>query len=218
MFITEWWEALTGLQRLFMFAAIPATLVLIIQTLMLLFGFGNDGADADTPDMPDMSDMSDVPDVIGDFTPVEDFSNTDSPDELSGDFRIFTIRGFVAFFTVFGWTGAALLSASVPAWFASVGAFLAGAVTMILLAWAMRAMLRLQSSGNLNPKNAVGKAGVVYITIPKNRGGSGKVNLVVQERFAELEAVTDSETDIPTGREVVVVGVTTMGTLIVKEK
>ena len=88
---------------------------------------------------------------------------------------------------------------------------------MVLIAWLMRSMLKLQSSGNLEPKNAVGKAGVVYITIPGERSGSGKVNLLVQERFAEMDAVTDGE-PIPTGREVIVVGVTTLGTLIVKAK
>lgn len=213
--LTEWWDGLSAIQHVFMFTAIPATLVLIIQTLLLIFGFGDNGADAaDTPDIPDM-DGVDMPD--GDFTPVEDFSNTDSPDDLSGDFRIFTVRGFVAFFAVFGWSGAALLEIRLPGWFASIVAILAGLAAMVLIAWLMRSMLKLQSSGNLEPKNAVGKAGVVYITIPGGRSGSGKVNLLVQERFTEMDAVTDGES-IPTGREVVVVGVTTLGTLIVKEK
>lgn len=213
MFILEWWNAMTAAEHAFMFAAVPATLVLAVQTLIMLFGFGGD-SDADLPD-GDLSG-SDVPD--GGFEAHEDFSNCDSPEDLSGDFRIFTVRGFVAFFAVFGWTGAALIKAGLPVWFATVAAFLAGAVAMVLIAWIMRTVLRLQSSGNIEPRNAVGKAGVVYITIPAARRGSGKVNLVVQERYSEMEAVTDSEADIPTGREVTVVGVTTLGTLIVKEK
>ena len=205
------------IQQLFMFAAIPATLVLLLQTALMLIGFGGDG-DSDVPDGPPDDLSADVPDTDVSFDPRDDFSNCDDPDELSGDFRIFTIRGFVAFFAVFGWTGSALIAANMPPWFAALGAFLAGAVAMVLIAWIMRMVLRLQESGNLDPKNSVGRAGVVYITIPAARKGSGKVNLVVQERYSELDAVTDSETDIPTGREVTVVGVTTLGTLIVREK
>lgn len=217
MSILEYWNSMTAAQQCFMFAAVPATLVLVLQTLVMLMGLDGGDGDADLPDeLPDGS--FDSGGFDGGFEAKEDFSNCDDPNDLSGDFRIFTVRGFVAFFAVFGWTGAALLEGGLPLWFAAVLAFLAGAVAMVLIAWIMKSVLKLQSSGNLDPKNAVGKAGVVYITIPKRRTGIGKVNLVVQERYSELEAVTDSENDISTGREVVVVGVTTLGTLIVREK
>lgn len=214
MFIMDWWEAMPPIQQAFMFAAIPATLVLIIQTALLLLGMGDHDSDSDLPDGVD----TDIDTDADGFEPRDDFSNCDSPDDLSADFRIFTVRGFVAFFAVFGWAGSALIEGGAPGWFAAVGAFLAGSVAMIVVALLMRSLLKLQSSGNINPKNAVGKAGVVYITIPAGRSGSGKVNLVLQDRYSEMEAVTDSETDIPTGREVIIVGATTLGTLIVKEK
>ena len=207
MFIMDWWNALTGAQQGFMFAAIPATLVLVIQTVLIFVGMGSggEGVDLDGDGIPDGIDLD------GDGVP-------DGPADLDGDLRVFTVRGFVAFFAVFGWTGAAILGGGLPLWFASVGALAAGAAAMVLIALLMKAMLKLQQSGNINPKNAVGKAGVVYITIPAAREGSGKVNLVLQERYSEMEAITDSETPIPTGREVTVVSVTTLGTLVVKEK
>lgn len=211
MFITEWWNAMSTAQHAFMFVAVPATLVLLIQTVMLLIGLGHgDGLDLDGDGVPDGLDMPDGGDFDGDGVP-------DVHDGLEGDLRVFTVRGLVAFFAVFGWTGSAMLAADMPLWFAAVGAFFAGATAMILIALLMRAMLRLQQSGNLDPKNAIGKSGSVYVTIPAGRKGSGKVNLVLQERFSELDAVTDGE-EIPTGREVTVVGVTTLGTLVVREK
>ncbi len=211
MFIKEWWEGMSAVQHLFMFAAIPATLILAIQTLMLLFGLGDGGGDADFD-----ADAADVQD--GGFDAHEDFSNCDSAHDLDGDLRVFTVRGFVAFFAVFGWTGSAMLSGSMPVWFAAIAAFFAGAAAMVVIALIMKSMLKLQQSGNINNRNAVGKSGVVYITVPPQRSGSGKINLVVQERYSEMEAVTDSREPIVTGREVTVVGVTTLGTLIVKEK
>ena len=205
MFIMDWWNALSGVQQGFMFAAIPATLVLVIQTVLIFVGQGSGGADLDGDGIPDGIDLD------GDGVP-------DGPADLDGDLRVFTVRGIVAFFAVFGWTGAAILGGKLPLWFAAVGAFAAGAAAMVLIALLMKAMLKLQQSGNINPKNAVGKSGVVYITIPAAREGSGKVNLVLQERYCELDAITDSPTPIPTGREITVVNVTTLGTLVVKEK
>lgn len=213
MFIVNWWEAMSPAMHGFMFSAIPATVVLALQTVLLLMGMGGDEGDLDTD-----GDVDIDTDLDGDFVPGDDFSNVDSADSLEGDLRLFTVRGFVAFFAVFGWTGAAILEGGMPLWFALIGAFAAGAVAMVLIAWIMKSVLKLQSSGNINPKNSVGKSGSVYITIPKNRSGSGKVNIMLQERYSEMEAVTDSETDIPVGKEVIVTGVTTLGTLIVREK
>ena len=49
--MSAWWAALTGLERFFAYVAFPATLLLILQTLMLLFGLGHDGdSDVDGPD------------------------------------------------------------------------------------------------------------------------------------------------------------------------
>ena len=42
--MVEWWNALTGLERCFAYVAIPATLVLAIQTVLLLIGLGNGDA------------------------------------------------------------------------------------------------------------------------------------------------------------------------------
>lgn len=212
MFILDWWNSMTFAQHGFMFAAIPATLALVIQTILLLAGMGNDGSDLDA----DVDFDGDIPD--DGFEAHEDFSNCDDSSGLNGDLRVFTVRGFVAFFAVFGWTGAAMLKARLPLWFSVIGAVAAGAVAMVLIAWLMKSMLKLQQSGNINPKNAVGKSGVVYITVPAAREGSGKVNLVLQERYSEMDAVTDSAAPIPTGKEVTIVGVTTLGTLVVREK
>ncbi len=212
MFILDWWNAMTAAQHGFLYVAVPATLVLVIQTLLLMFGIGDGEGDVPDGDVPDM-DVGD-----GGFDAAEDFSNCDMSGDLDGDLRIFTVRGLVAFFSVFGWSGTAMLGGGLPLWFAVVGAVVAGAAAMLAVAFIVKFTLKLQQSGNINPRNAVGKSGTVYITVPPARSGSGKVNLVLQERYSEMEAVTDGEQPIPSGREVTVVGTTTMGTLIVKEK
>ena len=56
----------------------------------------------------------------------------------------------------------------------------------------------------MNPKEAVGKEGEVYLTIPAKKQGAGKVNVLVGETLTEFDAVTDEREDIPTGQKVVV--------------
>ena len=41
-----WWESLSALQRVFACFALPATFILIIQTILVLFGIGDHGMDA----------------------------------------------------------------------------------------------------------------------------------------------------------------------------
>ena len=48
--MTEWWEALSSLGKVFACIAIPATLVLLIQTILSIIGLSGSDGDADVPD------------------------------------------------------------------------------------------------------------------------------------------------------------------------
>lgn len=195
-----WFESLTAIERFFAYAAIPATLILIIQTILLIFGlFGDSDADfdADADDPTDGDSMADAAD--------------------SG-LRLFTVRGFVAFFTVFGWGGLALLRAGIPTYISVPLAALMGFLSMLVMAIILRLCLNLQSDGTMRPQNAVGQSGSVYLTIPPARQGRGKVEVLVQDQLCELEAVTDESQPIPTGCEVVVTAVSGRSTLVVCRK
>ena len=83
---------------------------------------------------------------------------------------------------------------------------------MSLVAVVILFSLRMQQSGNLELNNAIGKIAEVYV--PMEKEGKGKVTLVVQERFMELDAVCMEE-DLKTGQQVRVVGVTPANVLVV---
>jgi hypothetical protein len=89
---------------------------------------------------------------------------------------------------------------------------------MVAMALIFRAMLKLQQEGTLDIRNALGKSGAVYLKIPAQRGNTGKVSLVVQDRMMELDAVTDDADPIPTGAEVTVIGISNKSALIVRKK
>jgi membrane protein implicated in regulation of membrane protease activity len=73
--------------------------------------------------------------------------------------------------------------------------------------WLMRGISQLTSSGNQRIRNAVGCKATVYIPIPAAHAGAGKVQLSMQNRIVEYQAVTEDAEQLKTGEEVVVVGV-----------
>lgn len=138
------------------------------------------------------------------------------PDSNTDGFKFFTIRGIVAFFSIFGWTGSAMVGSANPI-MTFVVAFLAGLAAMTLVGLAFYAILQLQSKGNLDYRYSIGTQGEVYIPIPKQRSGMGKVNVVFQERLVEADAVTDEEEKMETGTRIRVVGLLGNNVLLISK-
>ena len=193
----ELWDGLTALQRVFACMAIPATLVLAVQTVLLMFGIGDgEGADADID--PDGLDVAEA---------------------ASGDngLTLFTVRGIVAMFCVGGWAGIAFSAIGLPAPISIALAFVFGIGALVGIAFLMKAVLKLQSSGNIQIGSAVGKVGEVYIPIPAKGEGKGKINITVQDRFIEVDAISCGDTGFKTGDTVRVVSCSEAGLVVVEK-
>ena len=203
MLIVNWWNELSIAAQIFYCLAIPSTMILLVQTALMLIGFGNE---ADGVGDGDIDDIEDV-----DVSDVEDISGLDG-------LRIFTVRGIIAFFVVFGWVGVAMEASSISLFVTIPVAFICGLAMALFLALLFRAALLLRTNGNADNKNAIGISGKVHLTIPPSRTGEGKVHLMLQGAYVERNAVTDDEEAITTGCEVVVVGVSGQTDLIVKKK
>ena len=210
-----WWNALSTASHVFYCIAVPAPLVLLIQTVMMLIGIGDDGDGfGDALDDGSTIDIGSTADgVFGEDMVTEDYDGFG----LEG-LRIFTLRGIVAFFVVFGWVGIALDSAKLSPYVTLPIAFASGFVMMLLIALLFRAIMKLESSGNIDIRNALGVSGTVYLKIPAKREGQGKINVMIQGSYCERDAVTDSEEALPTGSEVVVTGLSGQNTLVVRKK
>lgn len=219
----EWFESLTDLGRILAYIAIPATLIMFIQLVMMIVGMGSSGGgDTDTSDIDvDGIDLDGdgIPDDIGDG-----IYTSDTPHDFESDtqndsgFRLFSFRTIIAFLAMFGWTGLLLQSKGVDTVLTLIFAFAAGFAVMMIIAFTFMWLLRLTSDGSMSIKNALGVSGSVYLRIPPERHGTGKVNVLVQETLHELSAVTDEKTTIEFGEEIVVVGISGQNTLIVKRK
>jgi hypothetical protein len=119
---------------------------------------------------------------------------------------LLTFRTVVAALTFFGIGGLAALEARLDPVLSVGVALAAGVGALLLVATLMRSLGKLRSDGSARIQRAVGLTGTVYLGIPGNRTGTGKVTLNLQNRTVEYQAVTQQQ-ELPTGTKVKVVAV-----------
>lgn len=182
-------------------SAVVGGTVLICQFLMTLLGLGHDLPD----DLPD--------DVPHDFHFGHDGGDGTGHDGTHGTahhessfIRMLTFRTVIAAMTFFGLAGLAGGSAELPGELTLVVALAAGVAAMYGVHWLMRTLQRLKSDGTVRIERSVGRSGTVYLRIPAGKSGAGKIQLNVQNRTMEYEAMT-SHDPLPAGTKVVVVNV-----------
>jgi hypothetical protein len=203
----DWWNGMQLIQQIFAVIAIPATVILIIQTILLLFGLGQDHET--TGGLHDLTpaDSQDMPGVFGhDVVDTHGHESHEIQDSTAeAGLRLLTVRGLVAFFAIGGWAGVVMIDLGLHPVLASLIALATGLGALFLVAWLIKLMLSLQDSGNLDIRNAVGLIGDVYLRIPGSMQGSGKITIILQGRSIELDALTDDPNGIMTGRQARVV-------------
>jgi len=176
------------MNTLFLLCAVVGGSVLVLQTILLVFGAGMD------------SDL----DADGDFDALDGADSAlDVADAHESFVQVLSFKTVVAFLTFFGLVGLACEQAEMtPAWTLSL-AIGAGLIAVYIVAWLMAGLARLQSKGNLELSNAVGCRGTVYLRVPAQQSGVGRVTVAVQGRTVECKAVT-AGAELATGTTVVV--------------
>lgn len=207
--MVAWWLALGTVGQVFACIAIPATVMLIIQMILTLIGLGGDDMDAQT----------DGADADGIDTDIDDSSFDDADMDIAdGGLRVFTLRGLIAFFSVTGWVGTVCCNFSLNLPVTIIISVASGLLAMFLIAALLKWLLKLQYDGTEDVKEALGVSGTVYLKIPPARSGKGKVNVLIQGKLCEKDAVTDEETVITRDEEITVIGISGGETLIVRRK
>jgi hypothetical protein len=125
---------------------------------------------------------------------------------------VLTFRTLVAALTFFGLAGMAGTKEWGDGLTTRLLAVAAGAGALFLVAALMRALSRLRAEGTVRMDRAIGKAGTVYLPIPGQKAGTGKILLNLQNRTVECQAIT-ADKDLPTGAPVVVVAVLSSDTV-----
>jgi hypothetical protein len=175
--------------------------VLLLQVLLSLVGLGGHH------DAGAGHDFDGGHDAAGhDAHPDHDGHAGDQEHATAWFVGLLTFRTVVAALAFFGIGGLAALEAGLDPFLSACVALAAGLGAMLLVASLMRALGQLRSDGAVRIHRAVGLTGTVYLGIPGNRAGAGKVTLNLQNRTVEYQAITQQQ-ELPTGTKVKVVAV-----------
>jgi len=182
--LSDWFNQLDPSLRIYWGIAIFASIVVIIQMTMSFAGMGDiDSGDADV-----------------------DFStDTDSLDD-AGSMHLLSIRNIFYFLLGFGWAGVSFWYTIPNTIILSATAVLVGCLFVGIFIFLFRQMMKLQSNGAFNINDAVGKVCDVYLRIPAQEQGLGKVQISFNGSVQELDARTKGES-IPSGAKVRVIRV-----------
>ncbi len=218
----------------FMICAVFGGTILVCQTILTMLGLLGDSVDTDLS-----HDVGAGPDVGGDLAGDAggeihgDFHGDvqgDSPPNMVAAahgahdtyvghaygtvwlFKMLSFRTIVAALAFFGIAGLAGLSADLSPLVVLVLAAAAGLVAMYGVYWLMQTLYQLRAEGTVRIERAVGLLGSVYLRIPAERSGEGKVTLNLQNRTMEYAAMT-AGSELRTGSRVVVTGVIGPGIL-----
>lgn len=126
--------------------------------------------------------------------------------DTSWFFSLLSYRTITAALMFFGLTGLAARSANVESWWTLPIALGGGLIAMGVVASFLQGLSRLRDDGTLRIADAIGARGVVYLTIPGNKSGFGKVHVEWQNRTVELRAVT-FQGELSTGTNIIVMSV-----------
>lgn len=213
--MVAWWESLDALMRILYCITIPATIVMVVQTVLSVLGGFESGAGVDFTDTSAFDGGADLGELAdGDIGGHDVLIDGGNPADFSIA-SMFTVQGVVTFLMVMGWVSIVSISSGAnPAVAMLIGCGL-GLLTMYLVARLMFASRRLTENGTVDIHNAIGENGTVYIPVPPKGKGEGKINLYLQGRYVEVNCISAEDEMIPTGTEVRVTDVRN-GVLVVE--
>jgi hypothetical protein len=190
--ISSWWQGMDLFERILWVIAIVFSSFFLFQSVISMFSGGE----------------VDAHEAVG-----------DSDDSIGHDdgigHQFFTIKNMVAFFTMFAWVGIAAYNSGLSKGISVLLGLGAGLTMVFLMVILLRNVGKLRYSGTMQIKNALNQVANVYLIIPAQRKGTGKIHVRVQGSLHELDAITDDTTDIATGSIVKVTGIIGEGLLLV---
>lgn len=189
----EFFQQLEPLLRIFWYIAIPVSVIFVIQTVMTFMG-----ADAHDGDVPDFD--GDLGDAGGDVP-----------------FQLFSFRNLINFLIGFSWGGISLYHTIANSTLLIVVAVLVGLLFIAVFFVIIKQLMKLQENNSFRINDTVGKSAQVYIRIPAQKSGQGKVQVSVKGTVHEIAAVTEGD-ELPSASLVKIIAVLDDGLLLVEKQ
>ena len=179
---TTWFTALEPLQQMFWGCALVASTVFLVQMALTMFGMDAHDVDVDF-------DVADFGDVDGDTM------------DTGGALSLFSIRNLVSFFVGFGWAGVSLKEWITSPILLIIVSVLVGCGFVWVFFLVKKQMKRFEANGAFDINNCQGRTANVYLRIPAQNGGKGKIQISVNGAFHEVDALTGGDA-IASGQKV----------------
>lgn len=206
------------MDTLFLLCAIIGGTILLLQFGMTVLGIGGDhgdgsdaGVDVGNHDFSgeghhDVGHDASHSDAGGHESSSGDHAHDGSEHSTVWFFKVITFQTLVAAVAFFGFAGKAAQAAKLSDVSALVLALAAGFGAMYGVYYLIRGLHKFNADGTVQIARAVGLPGTVYIPIPASNAGAGKIQMNLQNRVIEFQAMT-AQDRLPSGAKVRVVGV-----------
>jgi len=195
--IAVWWASLSVIMKVLWSITLAASLIFIVQTVMTFIGAAGGDFDVEAGGM--------------------DVDFDDPSAAMGSGMNLYTFRNLINFFLGFGWTFILLQKSVSSTGILILISLLVGLALVAIVMYMFKWLSSMQQSGNIDVyKAAIGCQGTVYLTIPGERSGEGKVQITINNAVREYAALTDSDT-LKTGTPIRVVEVLSPSTLLVEE-
>ncbi len=175
---------------------------------LLGFGAGTDAMDAlDATEALEGADAADAVDAA---------DAAEAADAGDSTASVFTFRSILAFLGGFGWSGVLAIEYGIAPMSSFLISIPAGLFFFFMTYGVLVFLLSMSASGSLNYHNAIGETGEVYLSVPPNRSGTGKVRVRVQGRLKTVSAYNASDQEAETNSRVKVIDQIDANTLLIK--
>lgn len=160
-------EQLDPIQRVFWYIALPASVIFIIQSTLTILG--TDAADGTSADFD---------------------SNLQGESE---PFQLFSFRNLINFMLGFGWSGIVFVPHISSPFLLLLITTACGAAFVAVFFLVIQQLMKLSEDNSFKIENTINHQGSVYIPIPANKSGTGKIQISVKGSMHELNALTNGD-------------------------
>lgn len=121
--------------------------------------------------------------------------------DTGGTMQLFTVRNIVNFLLGLGWGGICWSSVIEDKIILTIVSVATGIAFVVIFLFILKGLMGLESNGAYKIEDCVGSMCDVYLRIPAERGGQGKVQVSINGSVHEFAAITDGEM-LPSGAKV----------------